>query len=442
MNRLTSISTRPFPDRLLLFWLSSGLAVQLGLVLWPIGNYATLVYLLFYLPIVLIVTLRWKRVCEIVNRADRPLLLTLGGLMIWVPLSTLWATPPEETPWINFVDTVQSVVLISLYILGISYLVNESRKAFQYALLAGLALAAFLALGSLLNYSAELKAKSSWPLGSVRLSSLGFGAITERSNSVPVGIYFGCLASLGTVLGLWWRKSGNHIVAVLTAVLVLFCLITTLFTWTRTAFLGLVGGGLLALWLCGRPRLAGLLTLTGLIAAVVITLLRYEEITTFLMRGGIGSMRPAIWGASLKASFSHLLYGAGLGSDSGLIVQSGGKSFPQPHSHNFYLQIFFWCGLVGLAFYLAVLGRTYAFTLSKRDQLAGSLGSVLLGYFLIVQMFDVYNVFTNPSYYWPGVWLPVGVAFALPGRAKGPVASARQAPARLRRTINSVKSES
>ncbi|GAB1261931.1 hypothetical protein NBRC116495_26380 [Aurantivibrio plasticivorans] len=105
-------------------------------------------------------------------------------------------------------------------------------------------------------------------------------------------------------------------------------------------------------------------------------------------------------------------------SEPSLEVSRGTKTVIQSHSHNALLQLLFWTGIIGLASYIAIYARAIIISYRHRYSAFGKTPFLLLAYFAIVQMFDVYSIISKPNQYWLCVWLPVGIAFGLTARKK------------------------
>lgn len=386
--------------------LAAGLSVQTALVFWPIGNYSTLVYLLFYFPILTIVFLNKNKIIFFLLKADRVLVAAICVLLAWVVLSSYWSTNTDA-----FLENLKQSLLISLYILGVGYLAFFREKLLHISLISLFTLSSLIIVVSLLESSTVIFSGSP----KYRLSHIGYLDWKEFHNPVVLGIYFGGIFSASIAHFLSSLKSHKNALIpsfiLITAILIL-CF--TYLTKTRTALAGITFAIIFVFAQNQRYKLVYLVCFGLFSIAALGFYFDIVPIKNLVMRGGLGSWRPQIWLESLnQAVNNYFWFGAGMGSDTIFHVTRGEVTTQQNHSHNFYLQILTWCGLVGLSLYLLILLRTLQigtkFSTSVTQQLALS----CLAYFLCVQFFDVHNIFSGPSYYWPFIWLPIGIILGL-----------------------------
>ena len=147
-----------------------------------------------------------------------------------------------------------------------------------------------------------------------------------------------------------------------------------LLTWSRGAWLGLIGAALLFLFMWHRRSvwvvLAGLLSLPVLPAVLPASIL--SRITSIgNMADSSTSYRVYIWRATVAMIRDNFLTGIGIGEG------AWDRIYPRysymgieaaPHSHNLFLQIWLETGIVGILVFLAFLFLLYqaAFTFFRR----------------------------------------------------------------------------
>ncbi len=403
------INTRKYlslrSPKFLIPWMATGLAAQLGLVFWPISNYSTLVYLLFFLPLLILFILKHKHFGHLISATpNRPVSIALLALLTWVVLSSLWANLNDSNGLELFTKTLKINTLIVTYVLGVAFLTHHSPKFLFACLITGASLVATIALISLVE---QFLLKNLSLTG--RMSIYGMGDWVVIVNPVAAGIYFGMFSVLTGAILITPPARKNLAASILTGVTFTICFFTTYFTGTRTALVAFLIT--LAIVLLFLKRWAFLL----LLGAGVIGLLCYglledsSHLKGYLLRGGFGSWRPQIWVAAWEVGIQHFWIGSGMWTNTDLIVTRGDTTATMPHSHNFYLQLLNWSGVVGLSLYAVLIALVIKLATSMLNKPLVFLSISILIYFLIVQLFDVYNIFTKPSYYWPCIWLPLGI---------------------------------
>ncbi|MGQ9426139.1 O-antigen ligase family protein [Gilvimarinus sp. F26214L] len=385
-------------------WIAVGLAALISLPLLPVGNYATLVYWLFYAPLVALLATQWQAFTMIWRQSDVRLRLYLGALLLWLILSASWSE--AASPLVNVGDAFRHGLLIVLFLAGIRYLREAAPGALQASLLAAICIVAVSGVASMVTQyyldGTEI---------STRLGSVGIPGWRAAANEVVSGIYFGMFGVLAAGLLLTHPRL-RHSLKLVLIICAVCCWLTMFATGTRTAIVAVSATALAALAARGHVRIATVLLFAAALGAAALAAWPESEFQEFWMRGGLGSWRPEIWAESMSLAVAHLPFGAGLWNPMTLEVMRDGALNVQNHSHNFYLQLLFWSGIPGLGLYLATLAR--GLRLSLKGQGLQHLGFYGLCYFSVVQVFDVHDVFTTPSYYWPCLWLPLALG-ASPG---------------------------
>jgi len=380
-----------------------GLSFQIGLIFWPISNYATLIYLLFYLPLIGLFLLEHKRFTQLVFHTNNIFLIILIALLSWVVVSCFWSSTDADH-FDSAKKTIKHNLLILSYVLGVAFLAYQSPKLLLVSLITGVGLVTAIALASIINQFIL----NDLPITS-RMTNFGIGDRIVFLNSVITGIYFGAFSVLTGTYLISFSSRKNLTTLALLGLAFLVCFMATYLTGTRTALLALLTLLIFTLLLSRRWLIA--LSLSACLAGILCYGLLGEAsyLKTFLARGGYGSWRPQIWMAAWQLGIEHFWFGVGMWESTEIIVTRKDVTTSVPHSHNFYLQLLNWTGIIGLALYLSILTLALKMALAKLNKPLVFISTMVLIYFLIVQIFDVYNVFTKPSYYWPCLWLPIGI---------------------------------
>ncbi len=408
-------TNNPVFVKILNFIISLGLGAQIGLVFWPIGNYATVIYLCFYLPLLILIASQIRLFANIIKNVDRTLFLALLALLSWVSISSLYGSPAQENTNL-LIETLKHCILIFLYILAIAYLSIYSPKNLIFAIFLALFLAAILASSTLIDQflvnDASIK---------LRLYLLGFGTRINVYNPVITGIYFGCL-TITSISFMTTDKHSNRLQAGVFFAFALTLFVITYLTGTRTALAGLTAAFIIYFVFIRKKMVLGVFLFFAVISLLSLGFVfNIKEIENLILRGGLGSWRPQIWDVSINEALEHLWLGLGMGSETKLEVTRDNITTIQNHSHNFYLQLLNWCGLTGLFIYISMLFRATQLSYFHTPTHLASLSFLTLSYFIVVQFFDVHNIFTSPSYYWPCIWLPTGIILGLSYKAASPI---------------------
>ncbi len=294
--------------------------------------------------------------------------------------------------------------LIFFYVIGIAYLTNYFPSLLIACLISSLLIIQSIAVISIMDqYLIQ-----SLPI-THRIRIFGFHDWVTDFNSLTAGIYFGLFTLISALLLTDRKLRSNFIICVALSTSFCVCLTTTYLTGTRTALVALASALLFSLLIQHKLK-------SALVIGIAFTLLvlygvfgESEYLNNLITRGGIGSLRPQIWSAAINSGFDNIVFGAGMGAESELQVTYQGTILTIPHSHNHYLQLLIWTGAVGLILYILMITRAISLSLSSRSTTLSMITCVGLVYFLVVQFFDVFTVFTMPSYYWPCLWLLLGI---------------------------------
>lgn len=409
MDQLSDRSSpTSWPWKILVGWLALGVSVQISFVLLPIGNYPTLVYWLFYAPCLILLLWQRRAFIVLIRSADLALVVMFFSLLVWITLTTLWpnAGTGMENP---FLQSLKHALLIVLYSMGVGFLAYQAPGILIVVLVTSTIVVALTGLVSAIDQFVL----HNLPISS-RLSTVGIGNWKDALNPVVAGVYFGTFAVLAG--GFILYDVDRLLPRATLALCFVLCLAAMLLTGTRTALVGFLGAGLSYLIIQRKLWTTATLGLACVLISIQGIFFESGYLHDYLARGGIGSWRPEIWLASLRESLNHFLIGSGMWRDFQLTAIRGEANSVQPHSHSFYLQLLNWTGIVGLGLYMALLGRTSVLGHRRRDQPLAMAAFLALVYFMVVQIFDVYDIFTAPSYYWPCVWLPIGIVVGVSAR--------------------------
>ncbi|MGI1677504.1 MAG: O-antigen ligase family protein [Cellvibrionaceae bacterium] len=234
-------------------------------------------------------------------------------------------------------------------------------------------------------------------------------------NPVVIGIYFGLISTmcLATLVKRPLTFNRPYWIWLFISIAMLAILGVTFLSRTRTALVGISFFIAVMLLIEKKYYTTFFLIAIGSICIVAGLIFDIAQIKSYVLRGGFGSWRPEIWQVSFNQSLDHFWIGSGMGSDTIYTVPREELVSTQNHSHNFYLQMFAWSGFTGLFLYVALILRSLVLGFKAKQLQLGYLALSCLTYFLAVQIFDVHNIFTASSYYWPCIWLHIGILLGL-----------------------------
>jgi len=299
----------------------------------------------------------------------RPSPIILGAALLAAASTVAWLLSPVPTlSW----KTGLAPLLVNL---GIFYLVASAfaRKSWRKALLA--VFAAGLSLDSLAGLL--LYARGTFFPQTAQRIWLSFG----HPNSTGAVLVLTIPVALALVLSP--RPAKRKTIPGLTATL---CLIVLFLTFSRTAWLSLLGGlGLLA-WLLLRPRSRAILVaaaaLLGLLLVwgVNVGPQNYwkERVKTFTSLGKDPNVQKRLiyWDAAWRMIQARPVFGCGPGYE--VFVEAYQRRFkrvdtgePVTAPHNGYLSLGVGTGLIGLTSFFFLLGSTLFILLRRRRKLAG-----------------------------------------------------------------------
>lgn len=390
-----------------LWILALGLFVQLtGLLFNNDGSrYATQMYLLLFVPVLLL--LLWRRLSLDTWRQVPGLLLL--GLLAWVVLSSLLNTGSAKDPayWLKIVG------LIVLYVFAVASLARH-QKAFNGLLIAVVVLAALFAWLTLYYQFVILEKPVEYKelRFAGRLSELGWRGLADLKHPVIAGLYYGVFAVLLTYLFVGLKVRVWQ--AVVLALGMLGLLAYVLLTFSRGAWFSTAAGALALLLLFPNIRSRSLIGV-GCLLLLVAFYLFWSEIQN---ERAVGlSHRGFIWESWLDRLPEFWLMGAGAGADFVFVFPWG--SFSVFHAHSLYLQLWYEYGIVGIVLFALLLLSLLWKGWQCRAQPLARLGVALLVYAMVAMVSDVYAIFHRPSPYWVLFWFPVGILLGVqPGNTE------------------------
>lgn len=362
------------------YWIPFGLAVFLSGFFWAESRHNLIVitnYMLL-LPALLCAfsATRWRAALT-----ASPLLPMTMAFLGYMSAGAVIQHGPE------FGEFFKWSVCITLFIFAIGASMRISEQGLGKLLLSCALVAA--AAGCYAIYR-DIQSAQFW-LPEYRL--MGYGTLYNQLRS---GFLFGAFATMAGWFATqrqqpaWIRAAAFAIAAV--------CALTTLLTGSRAPLLGLLTA---AVWLSVSSRRCDHLFLI-LVGAAAVTFLAWDR----LSERGV-SLRPEIWQYVWELCKQHPWLGDGLIRYPLEVPTSEG---PKYNTHNIFLTILYYGGIVGLVQFVAIVCAT--FYLSWRDRLDSTisqLAALLQLYSVVALQFDGVNLITRPADFWVTLWLPIAL---------------------------------
>lgn len=368
-------------DRLVCtYWIPFGLAVFLSGFFWAPSrhNFIVIIYYALLLPS-LLSALRPRRWYEAATASPIPALTVLFLLY-------MSAGAVLHHGW-ELNDFFKWSLFIVLFIFGIGAAQRISEVQLGRLLAFG-ALAA--ALAGCYAIFRDVRAQQFW-LPEYRLQ--GYATLY---NALRSGFLFGAFTTIAAWLVA--QRDQPHWLRIAAAAIAGLCALTTLLTGSRAPLIALLA---VAVWLSVSSRRWDRLFLI-LVAAAAIAFLAWER----LSERGV-SLRPEIWNYVWELCKEQPWFGDGMIRYPIEVPTSEG---PKYNTHNIFLTVLYYGGLVGLLQFLAVIvGNFY---LSWRDRFESGislLAAVLQLYAVVALQFDGGNLITRPADFWVLLWLPVAL---------------------------------
>jgi len=380
---------------MLVIWVMTiGLFLQLaGKILFTSGSAnGVYVYLFFIIPsAVASVWLACKRT-EFFSREVRLFLLSSAMFMGVCSISAAWGDGEYTILYL-----LKRSAIILFYLVGVICLVSVSEiKHIKTFLLTVCVVAAVGAVVSICYQFLILDKPFGWR--AFRISNMGYGGWVDLGNPVIAGIYMSIFAILSLALIGMEKKAVRYIQLFTLAALLSYVFLTM----SRTSW---VGGFVAAMFLlCTiRNRMLVWVAIAITLVFAVICGLYFEGFTNEITHKQF-SGRSETWRWALENLGETITLGHGYG-------HIFWKESHYVHAHNFYLQVIYEQGLIGLTALLAMLFivcRSY--WLNRKDPLV-TLAFSLVVFLMVIMLSEIDHVITRPGVYWTIFWVPL--AFTL-----------------------------
>ncbi|WP_323813143.1 O-antigen ligase family protein [Cellvibrio sp. NN19] len=343
-----------------------------------------LFYLFVLLPVVAVIPWRTWRLEEYGGY------FTLSALVFaaYSVLASLWGNAE------NFGFFFKQWVFLAIWLCGVAWLMYHKPINIQRLYMLIITVAMVGALVTVLYFYVY----SNNTLGT-RL--LGLGMI---ENSTVVAQIYGVAGLLAYIKSLQAKKltiSLGFLVASL------ICCLPILFSQTRGAALALIVSVCLSLWLL-KPRLL-IWGMQLMLAAIGVAALFWalDFVAVLEQRGISFSMRDVIWRDVLQRGLEHPLFGIGYEQNSRITLTNGDIYH---HAHNSWVDIFYYCGLVGLL--LAVWHGLLMVRSFVRDENIMPL-YIWWIFGCLCLMTNGSSLLTRPDDQWFMYWVPAGLLAGL-----------------------------
>lgn len=366
-------------------WLIVGMAVTpAGISYNPSKAYQTVLALTMWLPALILIVMRPKRVIDVCKLPTMPWVI---ALLAWGWLSLAWSHSPHRG------DEAARNLTVFLFLIASQWVFGGNARRTRWLLVGcGLALAV-VSVFNMIDFALH-------PPTDDRLIGIG---VMANANLAAAGMG-------AALIWLWpWHVEGSRWMTVkwlAISALALFVLLT----FTRSAWAALFGA-LVVMVLCRGDRRAWLYA--GAIC-VLGALGVFAGFHVLMARGW--SLRPEIFAKSLDMFLQHPL--RGLGQGTAFTIQAGDETLD--HAHNMFAQLAIELGLPAV---LLWAGIWLALALRAWRHRHESLGLVVLGLWVfgtIAVQFDLPHLLDSPRPGWLITWLPLALSLTF----------ARQTPAK------------
>lgn len=381
--------------------MAAGLFLQLmGKVLYTSGSANGVhVYFLLILPaLILLLTSSWQKE-RIFGSEVHFFLLGVGLFLSVCAVSAAWSDSEESVLYV-----ARKGLVIMLYICAVIYLASVARRQHIKIFLTALCLLAALAtLISLWYQVAVLDQPFGWR--TFRIYRMGYGEWIDLGYPVIAGIYFALFAVIAaSLIALEPRsrvRNGFLILAILVMLPYIFL------TFSRTSWVaGVVSVSYLLLVFRHRASLILALILGGIFA--VMALFNYEQVVTEVTQRQL-SGRPTIWIWTWHSFFEHPFLGHGFD-------HSFWPEKHYAHAHNYFLQVMFEQGLLGLLSFSIMLFTVFKALWQNRENRWVLAAFAPVIYILVVMQVEIQHVVTRPGLFWTIFWFPLAFLMGLINR--------------------------
>jgi O-antigen ligase len=287
--------------------------------------------------------------------------------------------------------------LIFFYLVGVICLVSVSEvRHIKTFLLIVTIIRAIGAIAAVYYQLCVLDKEFGWR--TFRIGSMGYGEWVGLGHPVIAGIYMGVFAVISMALVGQERSILSWV-----SFLVLLALIPYIFlTFARTAWIAGAVSGLFLLFFTRSRILVWAVINMGLVFLIIVALY-FDEATREVTHRQFSNRGPG-WLWVVNHLGENIFLGHGYD-------HTFWKGHVLTHAHNFYLQVAYEQGLIGLSALLAMLSVVCRSYWNNRTNYLVSLGFSLVVYLLAVMLVDIDYVIARPGIYWTIFWFPL--AFTL-----------------------------
>lgn len=378
-----------------------GLFLQiLGPVLYTSGSANGVhVYLLLVFPSLMLLSWGIRNKIELFSKDAMRFLLAAGFFMSVCTVSAAWGDGENSVGYV-----FRKSLVIMLYLSAVICLVTmASWRNLKWFMIILCVVATVGAVVSVYYQLVVVNESFGWR--TFRIYRMGLGEWVDLGYPVIAGIYFGLFAALAAYLVS--VESKNDKAVTILAVSILLLLPYVFLTFSRTSWIaGAVSVGYLSLIFRHRASLVLAICL-ALILTLMATVYHHELLIELTERQL--SSREQIWIWTVNNFLEHPILGHGF-------AHSFWPETIFAHAHNFYLQVLFEQGVVGLAAFIAMLYAVIHAVWKNREdrRILGSFALVI--YILAVMLVEIQHVITRPGVYWTLFWFPLALVVGLVNR--------------------------
>ena len=359
------------------------------------------VYLLLILPALLLTVWSFLKKESLFLVEAKRFLVAAGLFMTVCSVSAYWSDSGQSVLYV-----LRKSLVIFLYPAAIIYLVTVAKwQHIKFFIMMLCVVAAVGALVSLCYQLVVLDESFGWR--TFRIYRMGHGEWIDLGYPVIAGIYFalfGVLAASLVALG-----HQNHSQNLVLMLVILVLLPYVFLTFSRTSWIAWAVAICYLMVVFRHRATIALATILACIAFVMIAIYQNEmavEVTERQLSG-----RPQIWLWTLQHFLEHPLLGHGF-------AHSFWPEKPYAHAHNFFLQVLFEHGILGLTCYLFMLTSVFAGVWRYRRNKLVLAAFALVIYILTAMMVDVQHVITRPGLFWSIFWFPLAFTIGAVNRAQ------------------------
>jgi O-antigen ligase len=362
-------------------WLIIGMAVMpAGVSYNPSKAYQTVLALTMWLPVIVLLAMRPRRLVEFCKLPLMPWVITL---LVWGWISLAWSHAPHRG------DEAARNLSVLLFLVACQWVFGGNEQRTRWLLIGCSLVLAAVAVINMADFALH-------PTPDGRLIGIG---VMANANLAAAGMG-------AALIWLWpWRfEHWGWIVTKWMAISMLALFV--LLTFTRSAWAALFVA-LMAMVVCRGGRrawiYAGVICLLGALGVA----LGFEV----LMERG-WSLRPEIFAKSLNMFQQHPLLGLGQGTP--FTIQAGAETLD--HAHNMFAQLAIELGLPALLLWVGIWLALGWRAWKHRHEAVGLLVFGLWVFGTVAVQFDLPHLLDSPRPGWLITWLPLalGITFSRP----------------------------